>query len=257
MIDSLQQREIFHLEFLRALNRTLKPEWYVLKGGTDLRFFFGSVRYSEDLDIDVKGITVSALKDKVMAIIQSPTLNTILRPFNIGEIIPPDLGKAKQTQTVQRFKVHLITTAGEDLFTKIEFSRKGFEAGVKTEMVTPAVTRFYKSAPLIVPHYSLETAARQKIRALADRKEIQARDLFDLFILHNRVEDTKAIKSIPREKIAVANKNILSLTYGQYRDTVVTYLSEEDQPTWSSEAFWDEIRLRTSAFLENLLKEYE
>lgn len=257
MLTSLQQREIFHLEFLRTLNRVLKPGSYVLKGGTNLRFFFGSVRYSEDLDIDIGGITVSTSKDKVMEILRSPTQTTVLKPFQIEEVLPPDISKAKQTATVQRFKVHLITTAGENLFTKIEFSRRGVEPGVKTEMVIPEITRFYKIAPIIIYHYGLETAVLQKIRALTNRKQIQARDLFDLFVLHNRVEEPTIIKNnLNKEKIVEANENILAITYKQYHDTVVTYLSESDQQHWGSETVWDEIRLKVAEFLEKLLKEY-
>ena len=48
--NSLQLREIFHLELLRLLGRKMKGEHYVLKGGVNLRFFFNSFRYSEDMD---------------------------------------------------------------------------------------------------------------------------------------------------------------------------------------------------------------
>lgn len=50
-----QLREVFHLIFLGQLLRVSDPTLYVLKGGTNLRFFFHSPRYSEDMDIDVLG----------------------------------------------------------------------------------------------------------------------------------------------------------------------------------------------------------
>jgi len=52
--NQLQLREIFHLEFLRWLGRKLKPKNYCLKGGANLRFYFNSFRYSEDMDIDAQ-----------------------------------------------------------------------------------------------------------------------------------------------------------------------------------------------------------
>ena len=254
MMTSLQQREIFHLEFLRALIRVIRPEHYALKGGTNLRLFFGSPRYSEDMDIDVRGITVSLLQEKVMRIIQSQTLKTVLSPFNIREIVSPDIEKAKQTMTVQRFKVHLITTAGEDLFTKIEFSRRGFDPLLSQEMVRSEVTRFYKVAPLIVSHYELETAVFQKIRALVDRKQVQARDVLDLFVLHNRFEIEGTRISIPKEKLKTANENLFSITFEQFCNTALAYLSEEDQQSFGSKSCWDEIRLQISVFIEKLIK---
>jgi hypothetical protein len=47
----LQLWELFHLEVLRRLAQKLKPGQYALKGGVNMRFFFGSPRYSEDIDL--------------------------------------------------------------------------------------------------------------------------------------------------------------------------------------------------------------
>jgi hypothetical protein len=57
-----------------------------------------------------------------------------------------------QPHTVQRFRVHLLTTAGEDLFTKIEFSRRGFDDGHRAEPVDTEVLARYRMPPLIMPH---------------------------------------------------------------------------------------------------------
>ena len=48
-----QQREIFHLLFLERLLKVSDPRAFVVKGGANLRFFFGSPRYSENMDLDV------------------------------------------------------------------------------------------------------------------------------------------------------------------------------------------------------------
>lgn len=45
--------ELFHLAFLQVLQARLDQARYVLKGGTNLRYFFDSVRYSEDIDLDL------------------------------------------------------------------------------------------------------------------------------------------------------------------------------------------------------------
>ena len=121
-LSFLAIREVFHLEFVRWLAHKIKPENYVLKGGVNLRFFFKSIRYSEDMDLDLRGVKVEILKQKVIKILQSIIFQDNLKPFGIEKIIPPDIKKAKQTETTQRFKIHLITPGGEDFFTKIEFS---------------------------------------------------------------------------------------------------------------------------------------
>ena len=134
--NQLQLREFFHIEFLRWMSRKIKADNYALKGGANLRLFFNSIRYSEDMDLDIRGIIVGNLKALVMKILQSPSFNDTLRPFGIERIIPPDISKAKQTETTQRFKIHLITSSGEDLFTKIEFSRRGFKGKAVVQPVS-------------------------------------------------------------------------------------------------------------------------
>jgi hypothetical protein len=52
-----QQREIFHFLFLERLLKIADPRLFVLKGGVNLRFFFNSPRYSEDMDLDVSTTT--------------------------------------------------------------------------------------------------------------------------------------------------------------------------------------------------------
>ena len=55
MYSDRQKQEIFHFLFLERLLKISDPKLYVIKGGVNLRFFFHSPRYSEDLDIDVLG----------------------------------------------------------------------------------------------------------------------------------------------------------------------------------------------------------
>ena len=59
-----QQREVFHLLFLERLLRLSDPSLYVLKGGLNLRFFFNSPRFSEDMDLDVLGGSVATLEEE-------------------------------------------------------------------------------------------------------------------------------------------------------------------------------------------------
>ena len=52
MLNDIAVREAFHVALLRRLAPTGGiPRWR-LKGGVNLRLFFGSPRYSEDMDLD-------------------------------------------------------------------------------------------------------------------------------------------------------------------------------------------------------------
>ena len=253
--NPLQIREVFHLEFLRWFARKLEADYYVLKGGVNLRLFFKSIRYSEDMDIDVKGARVERIKKTVMDILATRGFTDSLKSFGIERIVAPDLTKAKQTETTQRFKIHLLTSGGEDLFTKVEFSRRGVKGTVAVEQISGEMLRAYKMAPLLVSHYDAASAVAQKIEALAGRTVLQARDIFDLFVLHSQYEQSNQNKvEVSRSILKIAHDNVFMVEFPQFRDTVVAYLGAEDQKAYSSPAVWDEIKLNTAHLLEEFKK---
>lgn len=249
----LQIREVFHLEFLRWLTRKLEAGKYFLKGGVNLRLFFKSTRYSEGMDIDLAGVRVEKVKKTVMEILAARGFCDSLKTFGIERVVPPDLTKAKQTETTQRFKIHLLTSGGEDLFTKIEFSRRGALGSALVELVSADILRRYRMAPLIVSHYGAASAIRQKIEALAGRSVLQARDIFDLFTLCSQYDRTREEPiEMSGASLKTAHANIFLVEYSQFRDTVVAYLGAEDQKAYSSPAIWDEVKLKAAHFLEEL-----
>lgn len=264
--NQLQLREIFHLEFLRALARKIKPENYILKCGSNLRFFFNSIRYSEDMDLDVAVIKVDALKEIVMKVLKARSFQDSLRPFGIEKIVPPNISIAKQTETTQRFKVHLLTVSGDDLFSKVEFSRRGFKDNSIVEPVSDAVLRGYRLPPLLCPHYSAEAAVFQKIEAIAARPAIQARDVFDLYVLIPQAN----LSFSPRRKstgagvfhyrmapglFERAKENVLEIGFEQFCDTVVRYLSPDDRLSYETARAWNEIKIGVSDFLKEIGKD--
>jgi len=253
MYSQLQLREIFHLEFLRFLAADLPGNLWALKGGVNLRLFFKSIRYSEDMDLDIKTLPVNSIKKRVLRILNSPSFEANLKTYGIDEIIFPDMKTAKQTLTTQRFKMHLITNSGEDYFTKVEFSRRGFWGAPVTETVPPNVLRQYNMVPFIIPHYPAYAAMAQKLFALLARSVIQARDVFDLYILSAQSPSGIKIELLPRgEEMAKIKNNILSLEFENFNDTVAAYLSDEDRRIYSSPEKWEEIKLKTLEFIEEL-----
>lgn len=253
ILSSLQIRELFHIEFLRWFSRKVKSARYAVKGGVNIRLFFGSARYSEDMDMDISGMSVHALKDVVSMILRAQSFAESLRPFGIKEVVSPDMAKAKQTDTTQRFKVHLLTDAGEDLFTKVEFSRRGFLGEVIIESVPDIILRAYKLAPLLAPHYDAESAMAQKISALGSRAALQARDIFDLFVLRSQSARTPVLSGIiSADILKKARERVFEAEFEIFRDTVVEYLSPEDQSSYGNASAWEELRLNVAQFLEGV-----
>lgn len=249
--NQLQLREIFHLEFLRWLDRKVKSKYYALKGGANLRFFFKSFRYSEDMDLDGCGIKKDVLLDNVMQILEAPSFGNTLEPFGIERIVPPNIEKAKQTETTQRFKIHLITFAGEDLFTKIEFSKRGFKGKIVVEPVLDDLTRIYKIPPLLIPHYDIQSAIEQKIVALSRRTVTQARDIFDLYILSAQYRKEGTLE-VAHPCLNEAHQRVFDISFENFRDSVLSYFSAENQKSYNATGIWDEIKLKTAHFLEEL-----
>lgn len=222
-----------------------------------MRFFFGSFRYSEDMDLDVQGICVETLRDAVIAILNLSAFRNGLKSLGIEEVVPPNIAKAKQTQTTQRFKVHLITAAGDDLFTKIEFSRRGLKGNPVIEAVLKGVLQEYKLSPLLVCHYDAASAFKQKIEALSGRSLTQARDIFDLYILSSQVSQSQILKilaEVDKKSLKKAYQNIFEVGFLQFKDSVLAYLSENDRKVYDSEDVWDEVKLKLSACMEELRK---
>src|SRR5450432_4265667 len=104
-LSARQTIEMFHLVFLRALAAKGEDKsLFALKGGCNLRFFFQSVRYSEDIDIDASIVAKGTLKNKIDRLLVAPMLVGPLKSRSI-EIV--DVSAPKQTDTTQRWKVGL------------------------------------------------------------------------------------------------------------------------------------------------------
>ena len=242
--DPVQCVELFHLAFLDQLGRKLDKRLYALKGGCNLRFFLGSIRYSQDIDLDVKTVGIGTLQKTVNAILQSPGLATMLRTHSL-EIA--QVSEPKQTETTQRWKVQLKAPSGIVFPTKIEFSRRGLEMPVAFDPIDVAVLSAYRLHPLFIPHYGPEIAFKQKIRALALRTETQARDVWDLFHLMNAY----GIKETDKEHLAKACENACTISFSDFKDQVLAFFPVDLQVQYNPET-WNKIQLKLIDYLESL-----
>jgi len=236
-----QQREVFHLLFLEQLLKASDPGLYALKGGANLRFFFRSPRYSEDLDIDVLGGAVSTLRKNGYKILDSTILPRLLRAYGITGLLTADREKAKHTGTTQRFRVQLLTAANERLPTKIEFSRRGSGQNPVSGTIDSAIALPYRLLAFPCQHYPAAAAMRQKIQALAQRSAVQARDVFDLYILHLGGHKP-ALREFDAELLRGAQEQLLSLEFEHYRDQVLPFLEEDSLEQFGGSGAWMDMR---------------
>jgi Nucleotidyl transferase AbiEii toxin, Type IV TA system len=242
-LNPRQSVELFHLIFLSHLGLKLDKQKWALKGGCNLRFFFRSPRYSDDMDLDARGIPVEVLRDKVKIILAGKSFRTIL---DVRGISVEHVTEHKQTETTQRWKFGL-TVPGLDrpVPTKIEFSRRGLGEDAIFEPVSPEVVRLYDLPPLMANHYPAPIVWRQKIGAILNRATSQARDIFDLHLVLEAGLKPASVPTMAKDPGLVQIKeNILAVDFGQFKSQVVSYLEPEFQPHYDAEETWDAMRWR-------------
>jgi hypothetical protein len=233
--------EQFHLLFLAQLTRRVHPSLFVLKGGCNLRFFLNSVRYSEDMDLDLGDIGAQVFRSKVGEVFSSRPFAQILeaRGIAIDRVSAP-----KQTETTQRWKLGLRVAGGSaTLPTRIECSRRGLDPGVAFGSVDPRIARGYRLPAMMVSHYDAAAALRQKVGALAGRRETQARDVFDLHLLLGGGATLTDAPRVDRDIIDRACANAMAIDFGVFKSQVLAYLEPDDQAPFDSSSAWDTVVL--------------
>ena len=252
MYTPQQYTEIFHLLFIRHLESKLSKKLYALKGGCNLRFFFKSIRYSQDIDFDTKTIAKETLRHKISTILKSLAFeqNLYIKGIEINHLSEP-----KQTPITQRWKIHLrISGLNLPIPTKIEFSRRTMDE--KTTLFEPIDTELihtYQVFPILANHYTAEAAFSQKISALIHRTETQARDIFDLYLLMPIIKRRTNIKSrFSKSDIERAIENIATLGFKDFKGQVVAYLMADYQNYYNSEKIWNEIQTKVTINLSEL-----
>jgi len=237
-----QYVELFHLLLLVQLGQKLDKRFYALKGGCNLRFYLKSIRYSEDIDLDIKVIPKEKLVLIIDGILKSKPFTQILQVHGIRI---DRWSKPKQTDTTQRWKMTIAITNSDLLLpTKIEFSRRGLELNTKFESVDPIIINSYQLSPIILNHYDAHSAYEQKIEALITRKVTQARDIFDLYMLINSGVDTTISDKNLRNRLNKAEENALAVTFAVFKSQVLSYLHPDYQAQYDSESLWDDIILK-------------
>lgn len=240
-LTPIQAVEAFHMLFLRALEAKVDRSLYVVKGGVNLRAWFGSLRYSEDLDVDVLRGEAFELRDKVDAVLVGQAFQGLLRAQRL-ELLRSS--KPKQTGTTQRWKFELgVTGRAHPLHTKIEFSRRGAEEEYSLEPMLAEIVRPYGIPAPTAHHYTAAAATRQKIEALAGRRTTQARDIWDLEHLFRVCRaDPRPLQASSQQALDIAIERVMDMQYDAYKAQVVSFLAREHQELHGSREAWQRIQ---------------
>lgn len=213
----------------------------MLKGEANLRYFFRSDRYSNDIDFDYFSKPDWIVEETVDKVLEGRALPVLLRHQDLNFV---EVTKPKQTATTRRWKVALSRdrVGGDVVRTKIEFSgRNAPDADRDFEVIPEAILNDYGVSSISLSHYKQTAALEQKIAALALRSETKARDVFDIELLlrlHRvvgppRLDETHALDAAARAQ---------EVTYQSFRSEVLPFLDDDVAALYESEATWTSMR---------------
>jgi predicted nucleotidyltransferase component of viral defense system len=241
--------EFFHLAFLQVLQVRLDQASYVVKGGANLRYFFDSPRYSEDLDLDALLIEAWKLEEKTDAVFASPAFGSLLRT---GGLAIGESSKPKQMDTTQRWKILIGVNGQVPVRTKIEFSHRSSDQRRILEAVPERIVAPYALRAPTMLHYSPEAAIEQKVEALALRAETQARDVFDLELLLRRHSDAVRPGDMDAGLLDIAVHRAGELPFEAFSDQVLPFLNSDILELYNDREAWHRMQTFVSDQLSRL-----
>lgn len=260
MIEAVQAREAVHLLILQKLVHSAGPESFIVKGGVNLRLFFGSARYSEDMDLDGESSSRQVLRSVLSEVFVDRDLRARIRRLGLRGLDPGE-GPNKDTETTFRYKFGVLASGGIRYPTKVEISFRERAAGDEfvVEAIRPDVAELYPGEverDLEIPHYSRSAATRQKLVALVERGMVQARDVFDLHVLHMSEPENGSLpylrESVSADVLKDARDRVFEVSYEEYRGQVLEFLDKEARAEFGDREAWDRIRLGVAGFIEEI-----
>lgn len=247
--------EGFHLAFLQALATRANPAAWALKGGGNLRFFYGSERFSEDIDLDTFDIEPWAFQERVDQTLASDLLKRTLGILgsHVDYVNPKE-----RSETKSKWVLGLRhPTEIEPVYTQIEVSHREYPYRdfVKVEPVTPAAGTPYAAA-LRRPtfgHYLPRAAIAQKIDALWGRDVRQPRDVFDLDLLFRIAPDAVSRGDVDEPGLRAAITRLFEIGYDEYRAKVLSFIEPDALPLYEPIEVWEGMQMTVTERLEGLL----
>ena len=190
--------EALQLILLDNLYAQSGSEHIIFQGGTALRWVYGGMRFSEDLDF-VTHLKAGDL-EKILSKIFQNTKNACIAQFGPGQAEYKIKGVRKQA--TKMFFIYRPEDQRERIAVKLEFET--LKAGHDPEFDKyilrdlPLVAGMVTGGELIMPYSSSivlaetpEEILSDKIRALYERKFLKGRDIYDIWWI------VKQLKAVP------------------------------------------------------------
>jgi Nucleotidyl transferase AbiEii toxin, Type IV TA system len=261
-LSAAAAREAVHLLILQEFAKVDRGEAVVLKGGVNLRLFFGSVRYSEDMDLDGDPHQREAIRGCIKRVLGDGTLVRGLQKIGIRGLDPGE-GPNKDTETTFRYKFGVIMRGDIRYPTKVEVSFRDRYPGDQNVIEVPD-SRFFQAyglEPGPVCRYRRNAAVRQKIDALGGRREAQARDVFDLGVLvRGNLDDTLLTfiaAGLGRDRLEEARDRTFTITFDEYEGRVLEFLDEGERLLYGTKDRWHNFQLETAELIESAMARQE
>jgi predicted nucleotidyltransferase component of viral defense system len=233
--------EVFHLLLMQVLTAHSR-DWFILKGGANLRYYFDSVRYSNDIDLDFFGREGSYVTRSVDAALTGTPFKVLLGQQGL---VVAESTKPKQTETTRRWKFGVARQdETKDLIrTKVEFSNRGITSDdILYETIPSQIVDPYAIRPATLSHYGFLAALEQKIAALALRSETKARDIFDLELLLRRRRAGGVTRGLDVSLATQAAQKASEVSYASFRSEVIPFLDPDMAVLYEGVDNWEWMR---------------
>jgi predicted nucleotidyltransferase component of viral defense system len=191
----VRNAEVLQILLLDSLYAVSGSEAIYFQGGTALRWIYGGMRFSEDLDF-----VTSLAPEQIHMILKkvySRVNHACIAQFGPG-LLEQALKKARN-DAVKVFYIYRPLTQRERIAVKLEFEplKPGRLPMVKRVILRdlPAITGLLSGGKLIMPYSSsivmaqtAEELLSDKIRALFERPYLKGRDIYDIWWLTERMQ---------------------------------------------------------------------
>lgn len=205
----IRKSELLQLILLDNLYAQSGSERAIFQGGTALRWVYGGMRFSEDLDF-VTDLQREEI-EKILARTFRQTQRACIAQFGPGQSEVKSTGKRKQAAKL--FYIYRPETERERIAVRLEFEflkgghRPQFDRFILRDL--PLVAGLVTSGELIMPYSSSiilaetpEEISSDKIRALYERKYLKGRDIYDIWWAKKQLKVTPKWARV-RRKLAM------------------------------------------------------
>jgi len=191
----VRNAEILQIHLLDSLYAVSGSEAIFFQGGTALRWIYGGMRFSEDLDF-----VTSLSPEQIHAILKKVfprTVNACIAQFGPGT--SQQEPKKTREEAVKVVYIYQPQTQRERIAIKLEFETLRPGRAPATQKVIlrdlPSVAGMLSSGKLIMPYSSsilvaqtAEELLSDKTRALFERHYLKGRDIYDIWWLIERLK---------------------------------------------------------------------